>query len=91
MLYARCGEFTYPVHQFIGLTRQHTSAMNRSPNVDETAAIAAAIERFQAETAPAEAVEEAAGPWHRAALAEGVAAKATVQRHLEEGGFEWLS
>src|SRR4051795_11566021 len=30
MLYARCGEFTYPVHQFIGLTRQHTSAMNRS-------------------------------------------------------------
>lgn len=57
--------------------------------MDEAAAIAAAIERFQAETAPA-AVEEAVSPWQRAALIEGVGAKGTVQRHLE-GGFEWLS
>lgn len=64
--------------------------MDRSPSADEAAAIAAAIERFQAETAPAEAVEEAVSPWQRAALVEGVGAKGTVQRHLE-GGFEWLS
>ncbi len=64
--------------------------MERSPSADEAAAIAAAIERFQAETAPAEAVEEVVGPWQRAALVEGVGAKGTVQRH-REGGFKWLS
>ncbi len=64
--------------------------MDRSPSAEEAAAIAAAVERFQAETAPAEAVEEAVSPWQRAALVEGVGAKGTVQRHLE-GGFEWLS
>lgn len=64
--------------------------MERSPSADEAAAIAAAIERFQAETAPAEAVEEAVSPWQRAALVEGVGAKGTVQKHLE-GGFKWLS
>jgi hypothetical protein len=64
--------------------------MDRSPSADEAAAIAAAIERFQAETAPAEATEQAVSPWQRAALVEGVGAKGTVQRHLE-GGFEWLS
>jgi hypothetical protein len=64
--------------------------MDRSPSADEAAAIAAAIERFQAETAPAEAAEQAVSPWQRAALVEGVGAKGTVQRHLE-GGFEWLS
>ena len=64
--------------------------MDRSPSTDEAAAIAAAIERFQAETAPVEAAEEAVSPWQRAALVEGVGAKGTVQRHLE-GGFEWLS
>jgi hypothetical protein len=58
---------------------------------DEAAAIAAAIARFQAETAPAQAPEaEAVGAWQRAALAEGVGAKATLQRHLE-GGDRWLS
>jgi hypothetical protein len=65
--------------------------MDRSPNADEAAAIAAAIERFRAETAP---LEEPAGetvsPWQHAALVEGVGAKATVQRHLE-GGSQWLS
>ena len=66
--------------------------MDRSPNADEAAAIAAAIGRFQAETAPVEAAEEAVSPWQRAALVEGVSAKGTVQRHLEsKGGFEWPS
>jgi len=65
--------------------------MDRSPNADEAAAIAAAIARFQVETAPAEAAAgESVGPWQRAALVEGVGAKGTVQKHLE-GGFEWLS
>jgi len=65
--------------------------MDRSPSTDEAAAIAAAIARFQLETAAEEAVvEEAVSPWQRAALVEGVGAKGTVQRHLE-GGFEWLS
>ena len=65
--------------------------MDRSPSVDEAIAIAAAIERFQAETAPAEAaVEDAVGPWQRAALVEGVGAKGVVQEHLE-GGVRWLS
>jgi hypothetical protein len=62
-----------------------------SPSVEEAVAIAAAIERFRAETAPAAAVaEEAVGPWQRAALVEGVGAKGTVQEHLE-GGVKWLS
>jgi hypothetical protein len=66
--------------------------MDRSSSAAEAAAIAAAIERFQAETAPAQAVEETVSPWQRAALVEGVGAKGTVQRHLEsKGGFEWLS
>jgi hypothetical protein len=64
--------------------------MDRSSSADEAAAIVAAIERFQAETAPAEAVEEVVSPWQRAALVEGVSVRGTVQRHLE-GGFEWLS
>lgn len=65
--------------------------LSPSPSTDEAAAIAAAVARFQAETAP---VEESAGetvsPWQRAALVEGVGAKATVQKHLE-GGSRWLS
>jgi hypothetical protein len=65
--------------------------MDRSPNPDEAAAIAAAIARFQAETAPVGvAVGEAVSPWQRAALVEGVGAKGTVQKHLE-GGTQWLS
>jgi len=65
--------------------------MNRSPEADEAAAIAAAIARFQTETAPAEtAAGEAVGPWRRAALVEGVGAKSIVQKHLE-GGSQWLS
>jgi len=64
--------------------------MDRSPSANEAAAIAAAIERFQFETALAEAAEPAVSAWQRAALVEGVGAKGTVQRHLE-GGFKWLS
>jgi hypothetical protein len=65
--------------------------MDRSPGSDAAAAIAAAIARFQAETAPVEAEAEAAvGPWQRAALVEGVGAKGTVEKLLE-GGSQWLS
>ena len=64
--------------------------MARSPSEDEAAAIAAAIERFRAETAPAPSAEgEAIGPWQRAALMEGVSAKETIQEL--EGGSRWLS
>jgi hypothetical protein len=63
--------------------------MSRSPSAEESAAIAAAVERFLAETAPASAAEEeAVSPWQRAALAEGVGAKGMVQKHLE-GGERW--
>ncbi len=65
--------------------------MASSPSADEAAAIAAAVERFVAETAaPAGDGGEAIGPWQRAALVEGVGAKGTVQDHLE-GGVRWQS
>jgi hypothetical protein len=64
--------------------------MERSPSNDEAAAIAAAVERFLAETAPRPGGNgEAIGPWQRAALLEGVAAKETV--HDSQGGERWLS
>jgi hypothetical protein len=63
--------------------------MARNPSEDEAAAIAAAVERFRAETAPALGAEkEAIGPWQRAALLEGVSAKGTVED--SEGGERWL-
>jgi hypothetical protein len=59
--------------------------MTRSPKADETAAIAAAIERFRAETAPSVAAAgRAIGPWQQAALVEGVGAKVMVETHKEE-------
>ncbi len=65
--------------------------MDRSPNAEEATAIAAAIARFVADTAPvAAAAEETVSPWRRAALAEGVGAKGTVQKYLE-GGTKWQS
>jgi hypothetical protein len=65
--------------------------MDRSPSADEAVAIAAAVERFRIEMAPASvAAEEAVGSWQRAALVEGVSAKEAVQNHLE-GGAKWLS
>jgi hypothetical protein len=64
--------------------------MPRAPSEDEAVAIAAAIERFSAETAPAPSTEEdAIGPWQRAALLEGVSAKGTVKE--SEEGERWLS
>ncbi len=64
--------------------------MAGSPSEDEAAAIAAAVERFVAETAPAPAGhEEIVSPWQRAALLEGVSAKGTVED--PEGGVRWLS
>jgi hypothetical protein len=65
--------------------------MERSPNAEEAAAIAAAVQRFEADTAPAAKPSVAAvNPWQRAALVEGAGAKGTVQRHLE-GGAKWPS
>lgn len=64
--------------------------MAPTPSEDEAAAIAAAIERFRAETAPvAGAEQDAIGPWQRAALLEGVSAKGPVED--SEGGERWLS
>jgi hypothetical protein len=64
--------------------------MARSPSEDEAAAIAAAVERFVAETAPAPAGEESSvSPWQRAALLEGISAKRAVGD--PEGGERWLS
>jgi hypothetical protein len=64
--------------------------MDRNPSTDEATAIATAIERFRAETAPGSAAAEAAtNPWQRAALVEGVSAKGAVQNH-REGGAKWL-
>jgi hypothetical protein len=63
--------------------------MPRAPSEDEAVAIAAAIEWFRAETAPAPGTEEdPIGPWQRAALLEGVSAKGTVEE--SEGGERWL-
>ncbi len=64
--------------------------MALAPSEDEAIAIAAAIERFRAETTPAPGAEgDAIGPWQRAALLEGVSAKGTVEK--SEGGERWLS
>jgi hypothetical protein len=60
------------------------------PNEDEAAAIAAALERFLAETAaPAGGAKPATSPWQRAALLEGVGAKGGLGDL--EGGERWLS
>ncbi len=67
--------------------------MSRSPSADEAAAIAAAIQRFVAETsAPGSVVQrDAVGPWQRAALIEGVGANASIVDLEGEGGAKWLS
>jgi hypothetical protein len=57
----------------------------QSVSADEAAAIAAAVERFVAETTPAApATGDRSTPWQRAALLEGVGAKRTIQ-DLEGG------
>ena len=58
--------------------------MTQSASADEAAAIAAAVERFIAETA-AKRPAEAVSPWTRAALLEGGGAKRTIQE--PEGGM----
>ena len=64
--------------------------MAGAPSEDEAVAIATAIERFQAETAPVSGTEEdAIGPWQRAALLEGVSVKGRVED--SQGGERWLS
>jgi hypothetical protein len=65
--------------------------MARTPNKDEAAAIAAAIQRFVAETAAPAADEQggAVSPWQRAALAEGIGAKRAVLDD-PKGGLRWL-
>lgn len=59
---------------------------------DEAAAIAAAIARFEAETAAVPVGDEpaAVSPWQRAALLEGVGAKEAVQESKGKGST-WLS
>lgn len=61
--------------------------MKRSASADEAAAIAAAVERFVAETASGAPEKETADPWTRAALLEGVSAKQTITDL--EGGMRW--
>ena len=59
--------------------------MKQSASAEEAAAIAAAVERFVAETAPEAPAVDAVAPWTRAALLEGVGAKLTI--HDLEGGM----
>jgi hypothetical protein len=66
--------------------------MPGTPNADEAAAIAAAIQRFVAETAaPAEEPRQRVSPWQRAALLEGVGKRVTIEDLEGEGGGRWLS
>lgn len=54
--------------------------MKQSASADEAAAIAAAVERFVAETTPAAPAPGGdSSPWQRAALLEGVGAKRTIE------------
>jgi hypothetical protein len=65
--------------------------MARGPSADEAAAIAAAIERFRADTAPAAGGKAGLGPWRRAALIEGVSARGTIGDLDGKGGTRWQS
>jgi hypothetical protein len=56
--------------------RPRIAAITPTPSREEAAAIAAAIERFLAETAPAPALQASESRWFRAALEEGVRAHA---------------
>jgi hypothetical protein len=59
--------------------------MKRSPRPEEAAAIAAAVERFVAETAPEAPERPAISPWTRAALLEGVGAQSVTIQNPEGG------
>jgi hypothetical protein len=62
-------------------------SIRRPASPEEAAAVAAAIARFSAETAPAAAPEKRRNPWQQAALVEGVSAKAVLED--PEGGLRW--
>jgi hypothetical protein len=64
--------------------------MARAASTEEAAAIAAAIDRFRADTAGGGAKDEL-GPWRRAALIEGVGAKEAIANPDGKGGPRWLS
>jgi hypothetical protein len=63
----------------------------RLPDPDEAAAISAALQRFLAETTSAPEEAEALPTWQRAALLEGVSARAAVGVLHGKGGEKWLS
>lgn len=66
--------------------------MPGNPDKNEAAAIAAAVKRFQVETAaPAEDGQQKVGHWQRAALIEGVGKRVTIEDLEGEGGTGWLS
>jgi hypothetical protein len=61
--------------------RPRIELITPAPSDEEATAIAAAIERFVADTAPpAEAAASAESTWRRAALREGVSARAELGR-----------
>ncbi len=61
----------------------------QSASPEVAAAIAAAVERFEAETAPGAVFSagEQISAWQRAGLLEGVSAKQTIEDL--EGGMRW--
>jgi len=67
--------------------------MPGTPNADEAAAIAAALQRFVAETAAPAGGEgrQKVSPWQRAALLEGVGKRVTIEDLEGEGGARWQS
>jgi hypothetical protein len=63
--------------------RPHIEIVSSGASESEAAAVAAAIEQFLADTAPAPAAEEPpVSPWARAALEEGIAAR-------QVSGYAW--
>lgn len=67
--------------------RPEISVISPTASEEEAAAIAAALEQFLADTAPAPSVEgPRISPWQRAALYEGVLAK---RGFVDPWGDEW--
>jgi hypothetical protein len=59
--------------------RPRIELVTPAPSAEEAAAVVAAVERFIADTAPPpSAAARRMNPWQRAALLEGVGAKAAV-------------
>jgi hypothetical protein len=56
--------------------RPRIELVTPAPTDEEAAAIAAAIERFLAEAAPAPSAPQGQSAWQRAAIREGVSARA---------------